>query len=49
MKVTTKIDPNINERLPSDMIVPHNEVIEVAVSTGRYESPRENIIRVKRK
>lgn len=45
----TKIDPNIIEQLPSDMIVPHNEVIEVAVSTGRYESPRENIIRVKRK
>ncbi|PLS18182.1 hypothetical protein CVD28_07785 [Bacillus sp. M6-12] len=45
----TKIDPNIIEQLPRDMIVPHNEVIEVAVSTGRYESPRENIIRVKRK
>ncbi|MDR7074160.1 hypothetical protein [Fictibacillus barbaricus] len=45
----TKIDPNIIEHLPSDMIVPHNEAIEVAVSTGRYESPRENIIRVKRK
>lgn len=44
----TKIDPNINEQLPSDMIVSHNEVIEVAVSTGRYESPRENVIRVKR-
>ncbi len=44
----TKIDPNINEHLPSDMIVSHNEVIEVAVSTGRYESPRENLIRVKR-
>ncbi|MYL47643.1 hypothetical protein GLV94_18550 [Virgibacillus halodenitrificans] len=45
----TKIDPNIIEQLPNDMIVPHHEVIEVAVSTGRYESPRENIIRVKRK
>lgn len=45
----TKIDPNIIERLPSDMIVPLNEVIEVAVSTGRFESPRENIIRLKRK
>lgn len=45
----TKIDPNIIEQLPSDMIVPHNEVVEVAVSTGSYESPRENIIRVKRK
>lgn len=45
----TKIDPNIIEQMPSDMIVSHNEVIEVAISTGRYESPRENIIRVKRK
>lgn len=45
----TKVDPNIIERLPSDMIVPLNEVVEVAVSTGRFESPRENIIRVKRK
>lgn len=45
----TKIDPNIIEQLPGDMIVSHDEVIEVAVSTGRYESPRENIIRVKRK
>lgn len=44
----TKVDPNIIEQLPSNMIVSHNEVIEVAVSTGRYESPRENIIRVKR-
>jgi hypothetical protein len=44
----TKIDPNIIEQLPSDMVVPHIEVVEVAVSTGRYESPRENIIRVKR-
>lgn len=45
----TKIDPNIIAELPNDMIVSHNEVIEVAVSTGRYESPRENIIRMKRK
>lgn len=45
----TKIDPNIIEQLPSDMIVPQHEIIEVAISTGHYESPRENVIRVKRK
>ncbi|WP_374187308.1 hypothetical protein ACEPPU_14535 [Priestia aryabhattai] len=45
----TKIDPNVIEQLPSDMIVSHNEIIEIAISTGRYESPRENIIRLKRR
>jgi len=44
----TKVEPDIMEQL-TDIIVPRNEVIDVAISTGRYESPRENIIRLKRK
>jgi hypothetical protein len=44
----TKIDPDVISQLPADMIVPQSEIIEVAIHTGKYESPRENIIRVKR-
>ncbi len=45
----TKIDPDVFAQLPADVIVPQNEIIDVAISSGKYESPRENLLRVKRK
>lgn len=45
----TKIDPDVFTQLPADMIVPQREIIDVAISSGKYESPRENLLRVKRK
>lgn len=44
----TKIDPDVFAQLPADMIVPQREIIDVAISSGKYESPRENLLRVKR-
>ena len=44
----TKIDPDVMVHIPAKYIVPIIEVREVALSTGRYESPKENILRMKR-
>ncbi|KZE95419.1 hypothetical protein P9204_14245 [Geobacillus stearothermophilus] len=44
----TKIDPDVFAQLPADVIVPQSEIIDVAISSGKYESPRENLLRVKR-
>lgn len=44
----TKIDPDVMAHITGDYIVSILEVKEVALSTGRYESPRANIIRTKR-
>jgi len=44
----TKIAPDVVQNIPSKYIVPILEVKEVALSTGRYESPRYNILRIKR-
>ena len=45
----TKIDPDVFAQLPADVIVPQSEIIDVAISSGSYELPRENLLRVKRK
>ena len=45
----TKIDPDVFAQLPADVIVPQSEIIDVAINSGNYESPRENLLRVKRK
>ncbi|ANB61004.1 hypothetical protein [Anoxybacteroides amylolyticum] len=47
-RALTKIDPDVFAQLPADVIVPQNEIIDVAISSGKYESPRENLLRVKR-
>ena len=44
----TKIDTDVMAKIPSQYIIPIMEVKEVALSTGRYESPRDNILRCKR-
>ena len=44
----TKINPDVMAHIPAQYTVLKIEVIEVALSTGRYESPKENILRVKR-
>lgn len=43
-----KIDPDVMSHIPCDYLIPKLEVKEVALSTGRYEYPRSNILRVKR-
>lgn len=44
----TKIDPDVMSNIPVKYIIPKLEIKEVALSTGRYESPRNNILRIKR-
>ena len=44
----TKIDPDVMLNIPGKYIISILEVKEVALSTGRYESPKNNILRIKR-
>ncbi|GFZ93749.1 hypothetical protein GCM10008018_45190 [Paenibacillus marchantiophytorum] len=44
-----KIDPDVMNNISGQYIISMLEVKEIALSVGRYESPRDNILRIKRK
>ncbi len=43
-----KIYPEVISHIPGHYLIPKLEIKEVALSTGRYESPMSNILRIKR-
>jgi len=47
-RTMVKIDPDVISHISGHHIIPMLEIKEVAISTGRYESPRKNILRIKR-